>query len=457
MLIWQKKAEFQLARLQMTVGWLQSPVPTQLDPLRYHPPAHLTDRYQQVSAMTCAAYLAVITFAMIQPGTIEHIDVLTTLGTDQLAMDNLGVTHTAAPWGAMDLKRKRDGFLDNGADIIQFLGHACHFWIANNFSTDMMSWYCSSMDNWDNLQSFQMDLFRPFHVFEGLSDGLPNMLSRPGLGVSDFSTNALQVAPGRPWHDKLNYERKGSYRKWICAVSLSSVAFEVVMQQVLSGPMVCTKGGPAEFMSESLETKSSSSFHSRLGQFLKVLQFYADEGSRVVLLEEYCIYNYVKSVADTAPSYPGSSMQPVGFATHVFGLIGGLDVYSSRRIDGAVKVRHVKLVRVRQLPPLTAGLVTTWAGGVAGSDKSVYDRVIAGYVLGLLYGRFRFLDGHCFTAMCRELVHVDSKPARFLVCSDECTKTTISLEHKRRCLRVCIPVQCLTGPAWFFGLRHAAS
>lgn len=292
MLIWQKKAVFQLARLQMMVGWLQSPVPMQLDPLRYHPPVHLTDRYQQVSAITCAAYLSVIISAMIPPGAMAHTDALTTHGIDQLAMDKVRIPHTAAPWGAMDLKRKRDGFLDNGADIIQFLGHArkfwianyfsadimpwdcismdnwdnlqrvqmdsgflnngadiiqflgyaCHFWIANNCSTDMMSWYRSSMDNWDNLQRFQMDLFRPFHVFEGSCDGLPSMLSRPGLGVSDFSTNALQVAPGRPCHGKLNYERKGSYGKWFCAVSLGSLAFEVVVPHVLSGPMVCTKG-----------------------------------------------------------------------------------------------------------------------------------------------------------------------------------------------------------------------
>ena len=531
MLIWQKKAAFLLARLQMMVGWLQSPVPIQLDPLRYHPPAHLTDRYQPVSAITCAAYLGVIISAMIQPGTMAHTDALTTHGTDQLDMDNLRITHIAAPWGAMDLKRKRDGFLDNGADIIQFCGHVCHFWIANNFSADIMSWDCISTDNWDDLQTFLMDLSRtaramsPFPVFEGSSDGLSNMLrdvfsdngadiiqfcghichywiansfsadimpwecnstdnwddlqtflmdlfrtaramsplpifggssdgwsnmlNRSGLGVSDFSTNALRVAPIRPWRDNINYERKGSYRSWYCVVSLSSVAFEVVRRHVLSCPMVGTVGAPAVPLSESFGTKSSSSLHSRLGQLLKGLQLYADEGLRVVLLEECCVYRYVESFDDTVPSYPGSSMQSAGFATHVLGLSGGLEVDSSRRIDCAVKVRHAKLVRMRQPPPLTADLYTTCVRAVTGSDKSFNDRVIAGYFLVVLYGRFRFLDGHCFTAMCLELVHVDSKSARFLVCSDECTKTSISLECKGRCLRVCIPVQCLNEPAWF--------
>ena len=470
-------------------------------------------------AVTCAL-LTTVKAGAAPLGYISNMFVTITAGID-----------IAAPWGALDLKRKGDGFFDNGADIIQFCGHVCQFWIANNFSADIMSWDCISTDDWDGLQTFLMDLSRiaramsPFPVFEGSSDGLsnmlrnvfsdtgadiiqicvhichfwiangfsadimpwecnsadnwdylqtflmdlfrtaramsplpnfggsgdgwPDMLNRSGLGVSDFSTNALQVAPRRPWHDNLNYERKGSCTSWDCAVSPSSVAFEVARQHVLSCRIVGIKGAPAVPSSESFGTKSSSFFHSRLGQLLKVLQFYADEGSRIVFLEEYCVYNYVASFDDTVPSYPESSMQSAGFATHVLGLFGGLEVYSSRRIDGAVKVRHAKLVGVRQLPPLTADFYTTWARAVAGSDKSFYDRVIAGYFLVLLYGRFRFLDGHCFSAMRLELVHVDSKPVRFLVSSDERTKTSISLECSGRCLRVCIPVQCLTELAWF--------
>ena len=47
-------------------------------------------------------------------------------------------------------------------------------------------------------------------------------------------------------------------------------------------------------------------------------------------------------------------MLSVSFATHVLGLLGGLDVCSSKRIDGAVKLHYEKRATVRQHPLLTA-------------------------------------------------------------------------------------------------------
>ena len=142
MLTWQKKAEFLLARLLMMVTWLRSPGPIQPDPLQYHPPAHLMARYQLINAFTCAAYLGVIIFAMIKPGTMAHTDALTTHGTNQFKG-----AHTTASWSAMDLKHKKDGFLDNSANIIQCCGRECHFGIPNNFSADIIPWAYISMDS----------------------------------------------------------------------------------------------------------------------------------------------------------------------------------------------------------------------------------------------------------------------------------------------------------------------
>ena len=87
----------------------------------------------------------------------------------------------------MDLKRKRDGFLDTDADTTQFCMHARHCWIANNVSTVKMPWDFRLMDNLDIVQKSQKNLFRtlgampPLPVLEGSSEGLPDELSRPGL------------------------------------------------------------------------------------------------------------------------------------------------------------------------------------------------------------------------------------------------------------------------------------
>jgi len=50
-------------------------------------------------------------------------------------------------------------------------------------------------------------------------------------------------------------------------------------------------------------------------------------------------------------------MLSISFATHVLGLLGGLEVCSSKRIDGAVKLHYEKRAKVRQRPPLTADQV----------------------------------------------------------------------------------------------------
>ena len=87
------------------------------------------------------------------------------------------------------------------------------------------------------------------------------------------------------------------------------------------------------------------------------MKFCADRDLRAFPLEEYRVYDYVKSVANTAPSYPRSFMLSISFATHVLGLLGGLEVCSSKRIDGAVKLHYEKRAKVRQRPPLTADQV----------------------------------------------------------------------------------------------------
>jgi hypothetical protein len=80
--------------------------------------------------------------------------------------------------------------------------------------------------------------------------------------------------------------------------------------------------------------------------------------------------------------------------------------------------------------------------------KSVYDRIMAGYFLMLVYGRLRFSDGQRITGMKLEMVHVDNELVGFLECAAERTKTSVSLERKVRFLPIAVPVQSLTSPPW---------
>ena len=85
---------------------------------------------------------------------------------------------------------------------------------------------------------------------------------------------------------------------------------------------------------------------------------------------------------------------------------------------------------------------------VNNTAKSVYDRIMAGYFLMLVYGRLRFSDGQRITGMKLETVHVDNELVGFLECAAERTKTSVSLERKVRFLPIAVPVQSLTSPPW---------
>ena len=120
---------------------------------------------------------------------------------------------------------------------------------------------------------------------------------------------------------------------------------------------------------------------------LRYIKFCTDRNVRSLPLEEYRVYDFIKAMQDSAPSFPRSFLLSVSFATHILGLIGGAAVCDSKRIDGAVKAHYGQRAKVRQRPPLTVTQVKVLEHVVKNESKSAYDRVMAGYFLMLVYGR----------------------------------------------------------------------
>ena len=355
----------------------------------------------------------------------------------------------------MELKRKRVEQSDfDVADTAAFSMHVRHCWLANNSSNLKMPWELRLLDQFDVVQRFHSSLFKT----RGAMPPPPAAVLSPGDDLDEehryrtadpcFGARALQNAQRRSWKDQLNYERRCAYRKWVSIVSSNPMAFEVARLQILAGPMEFAKGGLAESISDSLGNKSSNTLHARAGPLLRYLKFCEDRDARAFPLEEGKVYDYVKAMQDSAPSYPRSFLMSVSFSTHLLGLLGGREVCTSKRIEGAVKVHFERRSKVRQRPPLTAEQVRTLEKVVKNLSKSVYDRVMAGYFLLLVYGRLRFSDGQRISGMRLELVHVDSVPVGFLECAAERTKTSLTLEKKVRHLPIAVPVQSLTQPSW---------
>ena len=350
----------------------------------------------------------------------------------------------------MELKRKRD---EGDLDTLQFTMHARHTWLAQNASTLKLPWDFKLTDQFDIVQKSCRNVMQTVGAMPPMPVLEEPALDKPAsqiYGRSDpsFGTRALQNAHRRSWQEQLNYERRCAYRKWISIVAANPMAFEVARLQILSGPMEFAKGGLAESISDALGNKSSSTLHARAGPLIRYIKFCSDRGVPAFPLEEHRIYDFVKSLDEAAPSFPRSFMLSVSFATHVLGMLGGSSVCSSKRIDGAVRVHFEKRSKVRQRPPLTVEQVRTLEQTVKNSKKSMYDRIMAGYFLMLVFGRLRFSDGQRITGMRLEVVHVNGKPIGFLECAAERTKTSITLERKVRFLPIAVPVQCITEPPW---------
>ena len=356
----------------------------------------------------------------------------------------------------MDLKRKRgdaveDEMLD--PDMSHFCMHARHSWLCNNVSNLKMPCDFRMNDQFDLVEKARKGLLKTVGVMPPvprLEQSQPEPLeSQLAMGSDrNFSVKALHNAQRRSWSEQINYDRKCAYRKWIAIVSENVMAFEVARLQMLSGPMEFAKGGLAESIHDALGNKSSSTLHARAGPLLRYIKFYSDRGVRSLPLEEYRVYDFIKAMQDAAPSFPRSFLLSVSFATHILGLIGGMAVCDSKRIDGAVKSHYEQRAKVRQRPPLTVAQVKVLEHVVNNTGKSVYDRVMAGYFLLLVYGRLRFSDGQRITGMRLEMVHVDDELVGFLECAAERTKTSVSLERKVRFLPIAVPVQSLTSPPW---------
>ena len=355
----------------------------------------------------------------------------------------------------MDLKRKRGESDDDltDPDMSQFCMHARHSWLANNVSNLKLPWDFKMNDQFDLVQKARKGLLKtcgvmpPVPVVE-VSQSEP-LESQLAVGSDrNFSVKALQNAHRRSWSEQINYDRKCAYRKWIAIVSENVMAFEVARLQMLSGPMEFAKGGLAGSIHDALGNKSSSTLHARAGPLLRYIKFYADRGIPSLPLEEYRVYDFVKAMQETAPSFPRSFLLSVSFATHILGLIGGAAVCDSKRIDGAVKMHYEQRAKVRQRSPLTVTQIKVLEHVVTNLAKSVYDRIMAGYFLMLVYGRLRFSDGQRITGMKLEMVHVDNELVGFLECAAERKKTSVSLERKVRFLPIAVPVQSLTSPPW---------
>ena len=344
--------------------------------------------------------------------------------------------------------------LNGPVNTLHFAMHARHSFLSMNTSQNNMPWDFRLRDQFDHVKKLRVaslatrGIMSPIPPPEVVAATSQAGEVRPDFASSSYAYRAMENAHKRSMTEQLSYERKCAYRKWLSIVAVNPMAFEVSRMHILSGPMEYAKGGLAGTINDCLGDKSSSTLHNRAGPLPRYVKFWTDKTVKCFPLEEYRVYDYVKAMETSAPSFPKSLMLSISFATHVLGLVGGTAVCGSKRIDGAVKIHYGKRAKLRQRPPLTPDQVQVLERVVHEDRRPVFDRIMAGYFLMLIYGRLRFSDGQRITSMKLELIHVDETVVGFLECAADRTKTSVTLEKKVRFLPIAVPVQCLLQPPW---------
>jgi hypothetical protein len=304
-----------------------------------------------------------------------------------------------------------------------------------------MPWELTLNTPWDackKLRTSSFDLHGPLPPVPvsanvcNSDEGADEILSFKQIGVK-----AVKNADSRLWADKLSWERKCAYKKWVGIILRQVSAFDIARQQVTCHTMEFARGGLLESVKDSLGMKASATLHSRAGPILQYIQFCEDRGIQAFPLVEPIVYDYVKSCESKAATYARSFLLALSFTNFHFGLTGTLSIMSSGRIKGLVNTMYAKKRKLMQRPPLTVSQIVHLEDIVLNSHKTEYDRVAAGFFLFVLMGRLRFSDGQ---QICQ--LQLDRQPDGFgfVEAVAAKTKTSVSLERKTRHLPVAVPL-----------------
>ena len=319
--------------------------------------------------------------------------------------------------------------------------HVRHIWTANHVSNFKMPWDLSMKTPWEvckRLRTNRLDLHGPLPpvpviaVADNSEGSFTESLSFKQMGVK-----AIKSADDRLWSEKLSWERKCAYKKWVGIILRQVGAFDIARQQVTCHAMEFARGGLLESVKDSLGTKASSTLHARAGPILQYIQFCEDRGIQALPLVEPVVYDYVKSCESKAATYARSFLLALSFANFHFGLTGTTSIMGSGRIRGLVNTLYAKKRKLMQRPPLTVTQIVHLEGLVLDNNKTEFDRIACGFFLFILMGRLRFSDGQ---QVCQ--LRLDQQPDGFgfVEAVAAKTKTSVSLERKTRHLPVAVPL-----------------
>ena len=219
------------------------------------------------------------------------------------------------------------------------------------------------------------------------------MLSGSGMVRAKAKVTALT------WPVSQKAARSRAVEKWRLIILhdiMESRVGEQIMLDLASGAGVAKA---SEVIRDVMEPKATKTLQKRGGTLLKYMAWAEKTKAVPFPYREQQAYEYVLHLrANAAPTAAKTWLEAVAFSMGMLGMAGASEVLASKRIQGASFAAQVMKRPLQQARALTA-LECEALEGFAESAPVVADRVVAGYLCFMLYGRCRFSDALEATAM----------------------------------------------------------
>ena len=247
----------------------------------------------------------------------------------------------------------------------------------------------------------------------------------------------------------IDNDRKAAIKKWASLVASDFNAWGVAKQALGPYHPQFATGGLIESISDCLADRATSTLHQRAGPLARYVHFWKARDVVCLPIREGQMYDYMKAVPNSAPTYFRSLLISVSFARHLLGLVVLELTLDSGRIKGLANAHYSARCAVKRRPALTVVQVIFLEGVVWNDAKKIADRIAAGCFLLMIYGRLRFSDMQRTSKLVIDSVRLDDgSEAGYLEGQAERTKTSISLERKVRALPIAVPLKSVSGKPW---------
>ncbi|CAE7710295.1 SLC24A2 [Symbiodinium sp. CCMP2592] len=287
---------------------------------------------------------------------------------------------------------------------------------------------------------------------------LEDSLSRVWVNQTGrFSSRLCSLLEGAvvKWGTKevmINEERNLAVNKWLSLVMVEPLTFGVARNFYAGKASGISSGSLADSISDCLAAKATSTINARANCLLRFVSWAKGNMPFVFPLTEHAVYAYFEEKKSTAAATSFRSLlSSVAFAQHVVGLEGCDKVYTSGRVRGLASKLYMQKRKLKQRNPLRVSDVILLERICCKlEDRSLQDRIAAGFFLFLIYARARYSDG-------QNVASLNDSPL-YLECSVGRSKTSFTLERKTRYLPMAarkVGIKCAWADAWLEALAEA--